>query len=182
MIDDWNAILSAPDQLREVARLGNPEADRYRPGWIVWNALQWHTFGAPRDLVVPRVWEVARLVLLVAGVAALAAVLTTSATVGWRRWVLVASVPIATLTAPALAIDLARYGPMEPLLVGATSLGAASTVRFFDRLLEPRLTTGAVVGGIAGLVVWAFGVLQKETSVCVLLLAPFLWPTLRAPP
>jgi hypothetical protein len=180
LIDDWNAIASAPEQLREVARLGNPEVDRYRPGWIVWNALQWHTFGAPDNLVGPRVWEVARLVLLVAGVTALAAVLTASASDGWRRWVLVASVPVVTLTAPALAVDLARYGPMEPLLVGAMSLGAASTVLFVDRLLEPRLTAAAVAGGIAGLVVWAFGVLQKETSVCVLLLAPFLWPTLRA--
>ncbi len=31
---------------------------------------------------------------------------------------------------------------------------------------------------VLGLVSWWFGVLQKETSVCVLLLAPFLWPTI----
>ena len=30
------------------------------------------------------------------------------------------------------------------------------------------------------MLVWSFGVLQKETSTCVLLLAPFLWPTIRA--
>ena len=54
MIDDWSAIANAPEQLREVLRLGNPEEQRYRPGFIAWNALQWHTLDAPTGFVGPR--------------------------------------------------------------------------------------------------------------------------------
>jgi hypothetical protein len=38
MVDDWSAILKAPDQLQAVLRLENPEEQRYRPGFIAWNA------------------------------------------------------------------------------------------------------------------------------------------------
>ena len=97
------------------------------------------------------------------------------------RWLLVVGVPLAVLTAPTLAIDFARFGPQEPLLVGGMSLGAAMLVWSLDRLLEPerpRIAVASII--VVGLGVWALGVTQKETSCCVLLLLPFLWPTLRA--
>jgi hypothetical protein len=185
MIDDWSAIANAPRQLREIVELGNPEDGRYRPGFILWNALQWHTLGAPAEFVGPQLWELGRVLLLVIGVTSLAALVTATSPsvkgVGVYRWLLVAGVPLASLTAPSLAIDLARFGPQEPLLVGGMSLGAVLLVWSMNQLLEPRRLSFAVIPVVAvGLLVWAFGVLQKETSCCVLLLAPFLWPTIRA--
>ena len=50
MIDDWQAIKTAPENLRDILRLGIPEGQRYRPGFIAWSALQWHTLGAPDEL------------------------------------------------------------------------------------------------------------------------------------
>jgi hypothetical protein len=184
MVDDWSAIANAPEQLRDVLALGNPEEGRYRPGFIVWNALQWHTLGAPDALVAPQAWGLARAAVLVLGVTALAALLVVPASrhSGWRdaRWLLVAGVPLVALTAPSLVIDVARYGPQEPLLVGCMSLGAVLLVWSSNELLEPRPLRRLVVPAIgAGVLLWAFGVLQKETSCCVMLLAPFLWPTLR---
>ena len=184
MIDDWSAIANAPEQLREVLRLGNPEEQRYRPGFIAWNALQWHTLGAPDGFSGPQFWGVLRVAVLVLGVTLLALLLTESGRARIRgrdpRWLLVAGVPLAVVTAPSLAIDLARYGPQEPLMVGCMSLGAVLLVRTVDALLtataDALSTAAAAVGGLA---LWSFGVLQKETSACVLLLAPFLLPTLR---
>jgi hypothetical protein len=185
MVDDWSAIAKAPEQLRAVAALGNPEDERYRPGFILWNALQWHTLGAPSHLVGPLLWGIARAVILVVGVTLLAALLTPrpngGGSAGAYRWVLVAGVPLVALTAPSLAVDLARYGPQEPLLVGCMSLGAVLLVRSIDGLLDAGPPGALVIAGaVGGALVWAFGVLQKETSVCVLLLLPFLWPTVKA--
>jgi ABC-type multidrug transport system fused ATPase/permease subunit len=185
LIDDWSAIAKAPEQLRDVVALGNPEAQRYRPGFIMWNALQWHTLGAPNDFLGPQFWGLARAAVLVLGVTLLAALLIVPAsdTSEWRdrRWLLVAGVPLAAITAPSLAIDLARFGPQEPLLVGCMALGAVLLVYAVDSLLrgEPP-TTSVVLASVGGLLLWAFGVLQKETSCCVLLLAPFLLPMVRA--
>ncbi|HEX2301990.1 MAG TPA: hypothetical protein VHH57_00075 [Gaiella sp.] len=184
MIDDWSAIAKAPEQLREVLRLGNPEEQRYRPGFIAWNALQWHTLGAPDNFLGPQFWGVLRVAVLVLGVTLLAVLLTESGRSRIRgrdpRWLLVLGVPLAVITPPSLSIDLARYGPQEQIMVGCMSLGAVLLVRSVDAFLNtapPMPTTiAAAIGGIA---LWAFGVLQKETSACVLLLAPFLWPTLR---
>jgi hypothetical protein len=95
---------------------------------------------------------------------------------------LVAGVPLAAITAPLLVIDLVRYAPQEILLVGSMGLGAVLLVQCFDALLDRRARSGVALGATAaaGLVFWWFGVLQKETSLCVIVLAPFLWPTIAA--
>lgn len=184
MIDDWSAIARAPDQLHVVLRLGVPEDLRYRPGFVLWNALQWHTLGAPASFVGPELWGVARVAVLLVGVLLLALLLVEArrARILGRdpRWLLVAGVPLAVITPPALGVDLARYGPQEPLLVGCMALGAVLLVRALDALLDGRRSWTTPVAAVAGVLVWSFGVLQKETSTCVLLLAPFLWPTVRA--
>ena len=183
LIDDWVGIRDAPEQLREVARLGSPEGSRYRPGFIMWNGLQWHTLDAPTGFFGPQLWGLARFAVLVVGVTLLTALLVPSRS--GRLWneprrLLVVGVPVAAITAPSLAIDIARYGTQEPLLVGCMSLGAVLLVRSLDALLVARAVAPTTVFALAaGLVLWAFGVFQKETSVCVLLLAPFLLPTLR---
>ena len=182
MVDDWSAIANAPDQLRSVIRLENPEEQRYRPGFVAWNALQWHTLGAPTGFAGPRLWGLARIAILVLGLAMLTRLLVTStgpATGRWEtRWLLTLAVPLLIVTVPAGAIDLARYGPQEPLMVGCMSLGAALLVRSTDGLLEPVRPAAPVLAASAiGLAAWWLGVLQKETSLCVLLLLPFLVPT-----
>ena len=184
MIDDWQAIKTAPENLRDILRLGIPEGQRYRPGFIAWSALQWHTLGAPDGFVGPQFWGTARLATLVLGVTLLGLLLIESGRSRIRgldpRWLLVAGVPLAVVTVPSLAIDEASYGPQEPLMVGCMALGAALLVRTFDMLLGPSTVMARTVAiAIGGFVLWSFGVLQKETSTCVLLLAPFLWPTIR---
>jgi hypothetical protein len=181
MVDDWSAIANSPDQLRGVLRLGLPEGTRYRPGFVMWNALQWHTLGAPTHLLGPQLWGIARWAVLVVGVTLLALLL-----VGRPerprdgRWLLVVGVPLVAVTAPSIAIDIARWGPQEPLLVGCMALGVVLLVHAIDRLLDGERAGPAVAAALGGgLVLWAFGVLQKEPSICLLLLAPFLWPTLR---
>jgi hypothetical protein len=184
MVDDWHAIADGPDWLREVLLLGNPETVRYRPGFVIWNTLQWHTLGAPTDLVGPQVWGLARWGLLVVGVTLLAALLVRSAprqAAPIATWSLVVGAGLVAVTAPGIVVELARFGPQEPVMVGAMALGAVLLVRAVDRLLEPstaRATTVTLVVG--GLAAWSLGVLQKESSACVLLLAPFLWPTVRS--
>jgi hypothetical protein len=184
MVDDWSAIANAPAQLHVVLRLGMPEELRYRPGFVVWNALQWHTLGAPASFVGPELWGLARVAVLVVGVLLLALLLVEARRpriLGRdARWLLVAGVPLAVLTPPALGVDLARYGPQEPLLVGCMALGAILLVHSVDTLLDRPGSWTTPVAAVAGVLVWSFGVLQKETSTCVLLLAPFLWPTVRA--
>ena len=183
MIDDWNAIATAPEQLREVLRLGNPEEQRYRPGFVAWNALQWHTLGGPKAFEGPQLWGALRVAVLVLGLTLLAVLSIESGRMEIQgrdpRWLLVVGVPLAIITPPSLVIDLARYGPQEPLMVGCMSLGAVLLVRSIDTLLDRAPWAPAVAMAVGGIVFWAFGVLQKETSACVLLLAPFLWPTLR---
>ena len=181
MVDDWSAIEKAPEQLRQVVRLGNPESIRYRPGLIMWNALQWHTLGGPTSFLAAELWGIVRWMTLVVGVTLLAALLIGRPDrLRDRRWLLVVGVPLVTVTVPSIAIDLARYGPQEPLLVGCMALGAVMLVRAVDRLLDGSPTrAGLLLVIAAGLVLWSFGVLQKETSICALFLAPFLWPTLR---
>src|SRR5262249_31168787 len=113
MVDDWSAIKDAPDNARVTLRLGNPEPERYRPGWTLWNAVQWHTFGAPRSFVGPQIWNVLRVLALVAGLVLATEVLsrgrTSKSVPTWLRWLLVTSVPLVLVTVPGFAVDLARY-------------------------------------------------------------------------
>ena len=181
MVDDWSAIQNAPDQLRGVLEGGMPEGTRYRPGFVMWNALQWHTLGAPTHFLGPQLWGIARWAVLILGVTLLA-LLLIGRPKGPRdgRWLLVVGVPLVAVTAPSIAIDITRFGPQEPLLVGSMALGAVLLVHAIDRLLDgDRAGPGVLAALGSGLVLWAFGVLQKEPSICVLLLAPFLWPTLE---
>ena len=180
MVDDWNAILKAPEQLQTVLRLGNPEDQRYRPGFIAWNALQWHTLGAPNAFA-----RAAALGSDARRSCSSSASRCSRASSSYRarpergldaRWLL-------TLQRSRSSSSRSRQtrstspasGPQEPLLVGCMSLGAVLLVRSVDRLLEPRDPASAPSrqprsGSRSG----AFGVLQKETSLCVLLLIPFL--------
>lgn len=174
LVDDWAAITKADDQLGEVLRFRNPEEQRFRPGWIAWNYLQWYTLDAPHGMVGPNVWNVLRILVLVGGLT----LLTALALPPPRRrseaalHAALAGIPaFVVVTAPKLTVDLARFGPQEPLLVGGIMLGGALLVLTARVLLDPqhaafhpRTAALLVVGG--GL--WSLGVYHKETSLAAL--------------
>jgi hypothetical protein len=182
LVDDWAAISRTPGQIGEALTLRNPEDDRYRPAWIAWNHLQWHSFGAPEALWLPTVWGLLRTAVLIAGVAAAALVLIAAARLGsLTRVVLVTGSVVAVVTIPQLAVDLARYGPQEPLMVGLMCGGSALLAFTAQSALRGELSTAATaaLGAAAAALVW-LGVGQKESSICALALVPFLWPALRS--
>ena len=134
--------------------------------------------GAPASFIGPQIWNVFRVLVLVAGLVLATDILTRgderSPAPMWVRWLLVTSVPVTVATVPGFAVDLARYGPQEPLLVGCTAAGAALMYGVFRRLSRSeRSTQTAALAGV-GFVLWTFGVLQKEPSISVVLLVPFV--------
>ena len=77
---------------------------------------------------------------------------------------------------PGLATDLARLGPVEPMLVAGMGCGLALALASTRRLLErgrPRALWLAAF--VAGYALWLLGVYQKEASICALALFPFLY-------
>lgn len=174
MVDDWAAYFYSPDQLREILRFTNPETERFRPGVILWGYLQWHTLGAPQDLLGPNAWNVLRVVILVAGLT-----LVTALALPIRRgrlelvlYVGLASIPaFVVVLVPKFARDLARFGPQEPLLVGGMALGGSllflAARSLFDES-RPLRVWAVTALAVVGAVVWALGTYQKETSICVL--------------
>jgi hypothetical protein len=172
--DDWAAIARSPDQLSEVARFTNPEDQRFRPGWIVWNYVQWHTFDAPRGLVGPNAWNIARLLVFVVGLCLLTALALPPPRGPWEAalYPVLAGIPaLLVLTVPKLTRDVARFGTQEPLLLGGMALGGSLLLLAARSLLtevRPLAWWRAAVLGIAGTVLWLVGVYQKEASVCAI--------------
>jgi hypothetical protein len=182
LVDDWSAISFSTDQLRDVVLLENPEEQRFRPGWIVWNAVQWHTLDAPGGMFGPNLWNVLRAVVLVAGLTLLTSLMLPRPARGGEAIVhaALAGLPaFLVVTMPKFVVDLTRFGPQEPLLVGATALGGSLIVLAVRPLLDaaqplPRLRTAVLA--VAGVAFWALGVYQKETALAVVpLLLAALW-------
>ena len=185
LVDDWSNIDNAPVALDELARFSYDPAEahdtrRYRPGYTaVWNSLQWRTFGAPDSMTGPNFWEIVRLALLMA---ALVVIVGFGLRADGRRrhpvmlavW---AAVPGAMLVAtPAIAIDLARLGPVEPMLVAGMGCGLALVLASTRRLLEGGRSRALWLPAFAaGYCLWLLGVYQKEASICALALFPFLY-------
>ncbi len=162
LIDDWKAL----DQ--HVALL-SARGMRFHPGWDVWNWAQWHTPGAPASMLGPDLLDLGRLLLVIAGVAALA---WTLLELRDERRVWLAVLPsLLILSTPGFAVDLARFGPQEPALIGGLALGAALLIHSGRLLLRGKKHAAISIFAV-GYLIWVFGVYQKETSVCVLLLAP----------
>ena len=166
LIDDWSAILRSPDQVRELLRLENPEEQRFRPSWILWNAVQWHTFDAPNGLVGPNVWNLARLVVVVAGLSLMT--LLAMPTARTRSEALLqaalAAMPMLLLvTVPKFARDFARFGVQEPLFLGGLALGGSLLVLALRALLAtpPRPAWHAWLLCVGGAFFWAVGAYQK---------------------
>lgn len=170
LIDDWSAISRSPDQVHALLRLENPEEQRFRPSWILWNALQWHTFDAPEGLVGPNLWNLARLVLVVAGLSLLTLLAMPKPRTrndALLQAALAAMPMLLLVTVPKFARDFARFGVQEPLFLGGLALGGSLLVLAVRVLLaEPRRPAWqAWLLGVAGAFFWAVGVYQKEASL-----------------
>ncbi len=174
LVDDWAAIARSPEQMSQVIRFGNPEEQRFRPGWIAWNYVQWHTLDAPRGLVGPNFWNIARILVLVAGLSLMTALALPRAR-GVSASILYAALAVMpallVVTVQKFAVDLARFGPQEPLLLGGMTLGGAllvlcarSVLDTTRRLRRWRTAMLAVAGGTF----WILGVYQKETALAAL--------------
>ena len=181
LVDDWSGYAKSPHALGQLLRLsydpaavGDPH--RYRPASIaVWNSLVWHTLGAPGSLIGPNTWDTLRILLYV-GCAMALLLVNIPRTVRLRnRVALAAGLPALVLATPAFGPDFARFGPAEPLLLGGMIGGALLLVLATRRWLaaEPWWRVTPLLA--AGYVLWLFGVYQKETSVCFLVAAPFLY-------
>jgi hypothetical protein len=176
LVDDWSAITNADDQLPEVLRLQNPEEQRFRPGWILWNYLQWHTLDAPEGMVGPNFWNVLRILVLVGGLTLLTALALPpprSRSEAALHAALAGVPAFVVLAAPKLTVELTRFGPQEPLLVGGMALGGSLLALAVRSLLDtralPLLQTATLA--LAGSAFWVFGAYQKESSLAAVPLA-----------
>jgi hypothetical protein len=175
LVDDWSAISKSRAQLSEIVRLQNPEEQRFRPGWIAWNYLQWHTLDAPQGLIGPNLWNVTLRILVLVGGLALLTALALPRPRRARESVLyagLAGIPaLLVVTVPKFGVDLARFGPQEPLLVGAMALGGSLLVIVARALLdEARAVSPWKLSLLTflGSLLWILGVYQKETSLAAL--------------
>jgi hypothetical protein len=183
LVDDWASLSRSGDQVADLLRLRNPEEQRFVPSLALWSWLQWHTFDAPSGLVGPNAWNLLRILVLVAGLTLLTAVALPRRRDPGGVWgallhAALAGIPaFAVVTVPKFARDMARFGPQEPMLVGALALGGALLVLAARSLLAPSPVPRRVVAlTLAGSLVWVFGAYHKETSVCALpLLAAVAW-------
>ncbi len=181
LVDDWSAIERSPAQVRHLVRLFTsadvgPSGQRYRPGWVLWNQVQWHTLGAPSGLAGPNFWDVARLLLLVGGVSSVVAVVLhlRIGLTSRMSWAAIALAPLLVVSTPQFAVDLARFGPQEPLLIGAMTLGGSLLSLGIAGLLDHTQRFARIGLLLAvGYAFWLVGVYQKESSVCVAALTPF---------
>jgi hypothetical protein len=177
-IDDWNALLSAPSDMHAIVHLNYDVTQRFRPTWILWNWLQWRAPGAPGDMLGPNLFGVARVALLIGGLTALAAIVVPRGNRNrFEQAVLCVSSALVVVTVPAFGEDLARFGPEEPALVGGMMLGGSLLYWGGRELAKPvpsqvRAWSYVVFGFLA----WCYGVLHKETSVCILLVLALAIP------
>jgi hypothetical protein len=177
LIDDWYAITYSPGALRALLRGGYSSAPidftgRYRPAYsAVWNYAQWHLLGSP-SITTAAAWGFVRVVLFLVAVWLLAAWLSArGAAPGFE---LVWLAPLAVAITPAIAVDLARHSPAEPRMVGGLIFGLALVGAGVQAMLSQPGVSQRGVGMIAvGYLIYLFGVYSKETSVGLLVFAPF---------
>jgi hypothetical protein len=170
LVDDWSAISRSPEQLSAVLRFENPEPERFRPSWIAWNYVQWHTFGAPQGLAGPNAWNLLRVLMFVVGMSLLTALMLPRAR-DRRESIVYAGLAVlpafTVLAVPKFARDFAWFGPQEPLLLGGLALGGSLLWIAASALLDDapvgRIATAA--SAAAGSLFWLVGVYQKEVAL-----------------
>ncbi len=177
LIDDWYAITYSPRAVHALLRGDYSSAPidlagRYRPAYsAVWNYAQWHLLGSP-SLTTAAAWGFLRGALFLVAVWLLAAWL--AARQGIAGISLVWLAPLAVAITPAIAVDLARHSPAEPMMVGGLILGLALVGAGVRRLLDnPGVAKGGLAMIAVGYLIYLFGIYSKETSVGLLVFMPF---------
>ena len=143
------------------------------PTLAVWSYCSGTPSTRRTGLVGPNAWNLLRVLTLVAGLSLLTAVALPRRRGGvWNAllYAALAGIPaFAVVTVPKFARDMARFGPQEPLMLGALALGGALLVLAARSLLVPRPVAGRVVAlTIAASAIWLFGAYHKEASVCAI--------------
>jgi hypothetical protein len=183
-IDDWNGASHGASSLVDLLRpFVESPVQRFRPGFGLFDYLEWHTLGAPGDMTGPNLWNTLRIALLVAAVGVVPALLARASRPELSPLALgtLAAVPPALVaTGGAIAIDLARLAPQEPMLVGATICGAALVLLGLDRRMAGQSLPRALVPVAIGWPLFLIGATFKEASMCFLAVAPFLYLFLLA--
>jgi hypothetical protein len=188
LVDDWFAITYSARSLHGLLHGSylSSHADfvgRYRPAYTgIWNYAQWHLLGRP-SVATAAAWGALRVALFILAVC----LLTRWIARGHVRHSLILVAPLIVVLTPRVALDLARYGPNEPLMATGIIVGLAlmgTSVRRF--VAGDSRGWRCFVDGIAllaGYLVYLFGVYSKEVSFCVIAFFPFflMWlgPNLR---
>jgi hypothetical protein len=130
-------------------------------------------------MVTASAWGVLRIVAFVAAVVLLARWIAERRGAHLLPWL----APLAVLVTPALAVDLMRFGPGEPLMVAGLTIGLALGAAGLRMLLlgasSPSRRTAAVALLAGGYLIYLLGVYAKEASIFVLVFIPFFLAWLR---
>jgi hypothetical membrane protein len=177
LIDDWFGITYGRKAFASLVHALSPSVDyagRFRPAYTaVWDYAQWHLLGHP-SMAAAAPFGFLRIVGFFAAIFILAVWVSgesfrTARPVLWLA-------PFAVALTPKIAVDVARYGPAEPLMVTGLILGLALIVVGAQRLArstsKKQLAFGALLL-LAGYAVYLFGVYIKEASVCLAVFVPF---------
>jgi hypothetical protein len=178
-IDDWNGASHGASSLADLLRpFVESPVQRFRPGFSLFDYVEWHTLGAPGDMTGPNLWNTLRTGLLVAAVGVVPALIARASRPELSPFALgaLAAVPPALVaTGPVIPVDLARLAPQEPMLIGATICGAALVLLGLDRRLAGERLARALVPAAIGWPLFVLGATFKEASMCFLATAPFLY-------
>ena len=173
LIDDWYALTHGSAEARQLVHRDLPDGIRYYPAWILWNYAQWRLPGAPGSLVGPNLLDLARILVLVAGLTAATNLVLPRSASPTRHALLAALPALLVISTPGFAVDLARFGPQEPLLVGGIAAGGALLWWAARAVVDGRWLRAWALG-VPGGALWLTGVYMKETSVCVLIGLSFI--------
>ena len=177
LIDDWYSIPYGEKAFHALAsgHYGSASVDfvgRYRPTYAgVWNYAQWHLLGDP-SVGIAAAWGLVRIIFFLAAVWLLAAMLIGRPRSGRPPlWL----APLAVALTPAIAIDLARYSPAEPLMVAGLVFGLfLAGIGLRSVAGRGVFTPQAAALIAAGYALYLFGIYFKETSIGLLVLVPFV--------
>ncbi len=179
-IDDWEPASLPQPSLGDLLRpFVEPGVQRFYPGWTFSQDVMWHTLGAPQ-MTGPNFWNLVRLALFVAAVGLVPTLLarTGRAFLQPPTLFLLSAVPAALIlgtgsTGFGVALDFARLGPQEPMLVGATVCGGALVFVGVHRIFTDQRRKSGIAAVAIGWPLFVLGAFQKETGVAYLVLVVF---------
>jgi len=179
MIDDWNGASRGASSLVDLlAPFVERPVLRFRPGFDLFDHIEWHTLGAPHDMTGPNLWNAVRLALFVAAVGVVPALVARAVAPDLSSFTLgalTAVPPAVVVTGGVISVDLARLAPQEPMLVGATVCGAALVLFGLDRYMSGARMRKVLLPTVIGWPLYVLGATSKEASMSFLAVTPFLY-------